>query len=530
MMYRILVTDDLGSGGLEELEAATDTAFDVRTDLSKDQLLELIPGFDALIIRSSTTVDQEVLAAAGRLRVIGRAGAGVDNIDVPSATRQGVVVTNTPHSSTVATAEQAIALMLAASRHLPAAHASVGAGQWERSRFAGIELSGKTLGVVGFGRVGRQVASRAAAFGMSVVATDPFVSETIGRELGVPLVDLDELLGAADFLSLHTSLTDETESLINAEAIELMKPGITIVNVARGRLIDEAALAEALVSGKVRMAAIDVFRQEPPGVDNPLLGLESVIHTPHLGGSTHEAQADIAEQVVKQVLDVLRGTGFRNSINLPFHSGPDAAGTLAHVQLAERMGILQYVMAGAPPRRVEVEVRGDGADQLVKPVATGVLKGLLQSFLPESVNYVNAPVLADEHGIEMAQMRGLGTSDYPNLVSCRVVWEGGERVMSAVLFAGQDPRIVQVSDYHLDAKPEGTVLLMLNDDVPGVIGEVGTLLGRHDVNIAEWRLGRDRVGGKALSFINLDSDPPPEVLAALREISHVLKAESVRLS
>ncbi len=528
-MYRILVADNIGAAGLEELEAASDVAFDVTTGLSKRELLEVVPGYDALIVRSSTTVDQDVLAAAAKLRVIGRAGAGVDNIDVQAATRRGVVVTNTPHSSTVATAEQAIALMLAASRHIPAAHASVSAGRWERSRFAGIELFGKTLGLIGFGRVGRQVASRAAAFGMTVLATDPFVSEAIGRELGVQLVDLDELLGAADFLSLHAALSDETENLINAETIELMKPGVTIVNAARGGLIDEVALAEALAAGRVRMAAIDVFRREPPEADNPLVGHESVIHTPHLGGSTLEAQADIAEQVVKQVLDALRGTDFRNSINLPFHSGSDAAGTLAHMQLAEKMGILQYVMAGAPPRRVEVEVRGDGADELLKPVATGVLKGLLQSFLPESVNYVNAPVLADEYGIEVAQMRGLGTVDYPNLISCRVFWDEGKRVMSAVLFAGQDPRIVQVSDYHLDAKPEGTVLLMLNDDVPGVIGEVGTLLGHHQVNIAEWRLGRDSVGGKALSFINLDSDPSAEVLAALREISHVIKAETVHL-
>jgi D-3-phosphoglycerate dehydrogenase len=522
--YRILVADKLGQLGVERLQAAPDASADVKTGMSREELLAVIGEYDALIVRSATTVDAEVLVAATSLRVVGRAGIGVDNIDVRAATARGVLVTNTPQASTVSTAEHAMALMLAASRNLVAAHQSVKAGKWKGGQRSGIQLQGKTLGLVGFGRVGRLVAARARAFGMEVLATDPYVSDAVAQEAGVTLVDLDDLFAAADYVSLHTPNSPETRQMINAATIAKMKDGVVIINAARGALIDETALSAALATGKVRAAAVDVYSKEPVAADNPLLDADNIVLTPHLGASTREAEGDVAVQIVDQVLDALRGVDFRNAINLPFAPGQDLGETLPYVALAEKLGALQFAMALGPVRRVEVEVRGEHADQLVRPVAAGLLKGLLDGFLAARVTYVSAPVLAEEHGITIAQSSGMSRLDYPNLISCRVHWDGGQRLVSGVLFAGGQPRVVQVDDYQMDTKPEGVVLLMINTDVPGVIGQVGTLLGTCGVNIAEWRLGRNEAGTEAMSFVNLDTRPSDEVLEAIRKVSAVRKA------
>jgi D-3-phosphoglycerate dehydrogenase len=528
-MFRILVSDDIGSHGIDILQAAGDAVCDVKTGLSPDELLRVLGEYDALIVRSATKVTEAVLEAASNLKIIGRAGMGVDNIDVTAATQRGVIVMNTPSANSVATAEQTMALMLATTRHTAAAHQTVAEGRWEREKYAGNELSGKTLGIVGFGRIGRLVAARAQAFDMEVIAFDPYVSEEVAQDTGVTLVNLDDLYAKSDYITLHVPSSPNTDNMISADAIRRMKDGVVIVNAARGTLIEETDLADALASGKVRAAGIDVYRTEPPAANHPLIGLPNVVHTPHLGASTAEAQRDVSAQIAGQVLDALRGTDIRNPVNLPFEAGRDFATAMPYMALADKLGVLQFHMAASPIRRVELEVKGDVAERLTRPIAAALLAGLLRNHLAGDVNYVNAPVLAEEHGITVSQAKGVASADYTNLVSCRVHWDDGNRIMAGVLFGGSEPRLVQVSNYHLDVDPSGLLLIMLNKDVPGVIGMVGTTLGRFGVNIGEWRLGRNEPGTEALSFINLDAEPPDEALEALRSEAAIVKLLLLRL-
>ena len=526
-MFRILVSDKLGQAGLERLQQHEEVEFEHRPGMSRAELLSVISEFDALLVRSGTQVDADVLQAGTSLRVVGRAGMGVDNIDIKAATNRGVIVMNTPGANSIATAEHTITLILAACRQTAQAHQTVADGHWERSRFSGIQLYRRVLGLIGFGRIARHVARRAKSFDMEVIAYDPYVSEEIGQKAGVTLVELDELFAAADIISLHTSLTPETEQIIGGENLSKTKPGVVIVNPSRGKLVDEAALASALQSGHVRAAAVDVYSNEPP-LDNPLIGLPNVLHTPHLGASTEEAQRDVAVQIVDQVVDALNNRDFRNSVNMPFSAGPEFSAVLPYMQLGEKMGILQFHMADAPVRRLEIEIKGDSVSEFARPIATGVLKGLMDDLVAEPVNYINAPVLAEERGIQISQAKGLGTTDYANAIICRAIWDGGERKIIGVVF-GDQPRIVQVSDYRLDVDPSGTLLVMLNRDVPGVIGQVGTILGAYGVNIGEWRLGRTEVGGDALSFINIDSEVSPEVFSALKNVAAIKKLRLIHL-
>lgn len=528
-MFRILVADKLGEAGIARLEQEPDVVVEVKSGLSKPRLIETIRDFDALVIRSGTRVDAEILDAAEKLKVVGRAGIGVDNVDVKAATNKGVIVMNTPQANIIATAEHTMAMMLAVSRHTAQAHHAVEQGEWPRSKYMGYQLSDKTLGIVGLGQIGRLVAQRAKAFDMHVIAYDPYVSAEIGREMEIPLLELDEVLNQSDYITLHTSMSDETENLINTEAIERMKRSAVLINAARGKLVDESALAKALGEGRIRAAALDVFRQEPPAKDNPLLRLPNVLHTPHLSASTREGQRDVAVQIVEQVLDALHDKDFRNSVNMPFIPGVDFRKTMPYLNLAEKIGQLHFHMAASPIRRVEIELQGEAISELLRPIAAGLLKGILQCFHKDSVNYVNAPVLAEQHGISVAQSKGIGAALYANLVSCRVQWEGGNRTISGALFGGIHPRIVQVSKYHMDVDPSGIVLVMLNKDVPGAVGKIGSILGNHRINIGEWRLGRAEKGGDALSFVNLDSYPSSEVIEELRNVEAVIKAEVLTL-
>jgi D-3-phosphoglycerate dehydrogenase len=435
---------------------------------------------------------------------------------------------NTPGANSIATAEQAMALMLAASRHTAVSHASLLAGEWRRGDFVGTELADKTLGIIGFGRIGRLVAERALAFGMDILAYDPYVSEAVGRELGVTLVDLEDLLAQSDYITLHTAVTPETIRLINAETISQMKDGTILINAARGKLIDEPALAKALTEGKIRAAALDVFSSEPP-VDNPLIGLPNVLHTPHLGASTIEAQRNVAIQIVDQVVEALRQKEFRNAINMPFQTDISFKSIEPYMALAEKIGSLHAGLAESPVKTVEVEVQGEAVDSLVRAIASGLLIGLLRKEHKGTLNYINAPIIADMNKIKISQTSGKSPVHYPNLISCRVTGDDWERLVAGVLFGGSQPRIVRLNDYDLDARPEGTILLMLNKDVPGVIGQIGTILAAYEVNIGEWRMGRDKPGGQALSFINLDSDPPAPALEALDKISAVTQAKLIKL-
>jgi D-3-phosphoglycerate dehydrogenase len=528
-MYRILISDKLGAAGLEFLDHVDDVEYDLKTNMSKGELLDVIPDYEALIVRSGTKVDAEVLDAASKLKIVGRAGMGVDNIDVKAATMRGIIVMNTPAANSIATAEQTFALMLAVSRHTVEAHHSLASGEWKRSQFVGFELHGKVLGIIGFGKIGRLVARRAQAFGMEVLACDPYVSEEVGREMGVSLLDMDDLLAQSDYVTLHAALLPETEKMITEAAISQMRDTAVIINVARGKLIDEQALADALQQGKIRAAAIDVYSSEPPATDNPLLRLPNVLHTPHLGASTVEAQRTVATEIADQVVNALRGSDFRNAINMPFPAGPDFATILPYMTLAEKLGSLHATLADGSIRRVEIEVHGDAVTGLVRAIAAALLKGMIAGVYPEPINYVNAPILASKAGISLSQTRGTSPIDYPNLISSRVHWDGGENLLAGMLFGGREPRVVRVNNYTLDAKPEGILLILQNEDVPGVIGQIGTILAAYKINIGEWRMGRDQPGGEALSFISLDSEPSEPVLGALEKIAAVTHVELVRL-
>lgn len=528
-MYRILVSDKLGAAALDKLNEYADVDVDVKIGLSKEQLLEIIPHYDGLIVRSGTQVTADVLAAGKKLRVVGRAGVGVDNIDIKAASIYGVVVMNTPGANSMATAELTLALMLAASRNVPQAHVSLKAGEWRRGDFVGTQLYRKTLGIIGFGRVGKLVAERAKAFGMDILVYDPAIMEETARDLGVLLVELDDLLGSSDYVTLHAALVPATTKLINADTIAHMKTGGILINAARGKLVDEDALADALKSGKLAAAAIDVYGSEPPAADNPLIGMPNVVHLPHLGASTREAERDVGIQIVSQVVAALRGTDFSYAVNMPFELEGDFASIKPYLELAETLGRLHAGLADQPIQRIEIEAHGDIVGGLVRAIGAGMLKGVIGSNSEVPVNYINAPTLANERGIATTQTVGLNDLDYPNLVACRAIWQGGRRSLAGVLFGGSEPRIVQIDEYRLEARPEGIVLVMQNQDVPGVIGQVGTLLANHGVNIGEWRLGRIHPGGEALSFINLDSEPSAETLRDLGLIKAVTQVKVVRL-
>lgn len=534
-MYKILVSDKLGQAGLDVLAAAEDATHDLKTGLSKEELIAILPEYDGWIVRSGTSPDADMIAAATKLKAIGRAGIGVDNIDIKAATANGVIVMNTPGANSMATAEQTMALMLGASRHTGVAHHSLANGEWNRSQYVGRELYEKTLGVIGFGKIGRLVAQRAQAFGMDVIASDPFVSEDDAKNLNVTLVDLEDLLAQADYVTLHTAVTPETANMINADNIAKMKDGAILVNVARGKLVDEAALAAALDSGKLYAAGIDVFQTEPPAADNPLVGHARVVHTPHLGASSVEAQRNVGIQIAEQVLDAIREKDVRNAVNLPFRSGPNFAAAKPFLELAVKLGQLQYhistdnVEGSGDINRLEIEVAGESLTPLIRPIAASILEGMLQLRVADDVNYINAPIIADNLGIKVAQKKGLCSAEYPTYIACKVYWDGGDHTIAGIVLAGKYPRIVQFNSYFVEGNPEGIILLMRNKDVPGVIGQIGTILSAYNVNIGEWRLGRVQPGGEALSFINLDSEPSSQAIDTIKHLPAVTKAKLVIL-
>ena len=529
-MFNILIPDDLSEAGLEVLRRDPDVHVVVVKKMPRADLLDRIAAYHALIVRSDTKVDAEVIARGDKLRVIGRAGIGVDTIDVDAATHRGIIVMNTPQANTTATCEHTMAMMLALARNIPQADASLRRGEWTRSKFMGVQLHGKTLGIIGLGRVGTQVARRAQGFGMEVIAYDPYVSEEAARANKVLLVSLDELLAQSDFVTLHSSLTPGTRGLLDAANIAKMKTGARVINVARGALVDMQALYEALVSGKLAGAALDVFEEEPPPPDLPLFKLPNVVVTPHLGASTAEAQRDVSIQIAEQVLDALHERDVRNAVNFP-PIDPSAWPIIRpYLTLAEKLGRLQACLMEGRLTRVEVEYRGADVAPHVKPLTVALLRGLLEPILGgEKVNYVNAPVIADERGIVVTQALNLTGSDYTNLVSCRITTDHSEHTVAGTLFDGNQPRIVQLDHFRIDAVPEGLVLVISSRDVPGVIGRVGTILGANYVNIAEYRLGRTRPGDRALSFINLDNPVPDYALKALRDLPEVFWAKQISL-
>lgn len=522
--YTVLIPDDLSAAGLGLLRADPSITINLAKKLPRADLLAQIGEYDALIVRSETKVDEAVIAAGTKLRVIGRAGIGVDTIDVDAATRRGIIVMNTPQANTTATCEHTLAMMLALARYIPQGDASVRRLEWTRSKFNGVQLQGKVLGVVGFGRIGTQVARRAQSFGMEIVAYDPFVSEEVARANKVKLLSLDDLLAVSDFVTLHASLIPGSKGVLSREAIAKMKKGARVINVARGALIDMEALQEALVSGQIAGAAIDVFEEEPPG-DHPLFKLPNVVVTPHLGASTVEAQRDVSIQMAEQILDALHERDVRNAVNFP-PIDPAALPTLRpYLSLAEKLGGLQANLMNGPIRNVEIELRGDEITPHGKPITVALLRGLLAAQLGrDSVNFVNAPFIAQERNIVVTQSQDLGHSEYTNLIVCRVSNDNQKdsHTVAGVLFAGSQPRIVQMDSFRIDAVPDGNILIVSSKDMPGVIGRLGTILGANYVNIAEFRLGRTAPGDRALNFINLDGEVPDYAMKAIKDLPEVV--------
>jgi D-3-phosphoglycerate dehydrogenase len=523
---RILVSDSLSKQGVEILEKAGFTV-DVKTKLPKEDLLREIKHYDGLIVRSGTKVTAEVIAAADRLKVIGRAGSGLDNVDTQAASRRGVVVMNTPGGNTVSTAEHTMAMIFAMTRRVPQATASTKGGRWEKEKFMGVELYNKTLGIVGIGQIGGYLAKLAQGLAMNVVAYDPYLAEERARKMGVELVDLPELYRRADIVSVHTPLTAETRSLINAAVIAQMKPGVMIVNCARGGIIHEGDLYEALKTKRVAAAAFDVFEEEPVKPDHPLLTLDNFICTPHIGASTGEAQENVAIAIAEQIVDYFTKGIARGAVNIP-SVPPELLPRLhPYLILVEKLGLLQAQLIEGGVERVMVEYNGEVAGLSAQPLTIAVLKGLLTPILENAVNYVNAPVVAKERGIEVKEVKSSDAGDFTSVIRVRV--EAGKKThrVAGTLFSQKDPRVIEIDNFQVEVVPEGHMMLILNEDRPGVIGTVGQVLGDHQINIARMQCSREERGGSALLIIGLDAPLPPGVLETIRQSKHIL---SVRLA
>jgi len=515
-MSRILVTEEIAEGGLDRLRAA---GHDVDVQLDLSELFDHVRGAHALIIRSATQVSAELLEVASDLIVVGRAGIGLDNVDVEAATRRGVMVVNAPQSNIISAAEHTMALLLAQARNVPQAHAALKAGRWERSRWEGVELADKTLGIVGLGRIGKLVADRAKAFGMRLVAYDPFVSADRARTMGVDLLALDQVVAEADFITIHLPKTKETTGIIGRDLLLKAKPTLRVINVARGGIVDEQALAEAIREGVIAGAALDVFAKEPL-TESPLFGLDSVVVTPHLGASTREAQDKAGDTIADMVQLALAGEFVPFAVNI---NAAEANETLRpFLPLAERLGRLFASLVGRSPQSLEICAEGDLAGYDTRIVTLAALKGFFSAHIDEPVTYVNAPQLAKDSGVDVREVNCATSPDYVNLITLR----GGGHAMSGTLTGrGSEQRIVAIDDHSFDVPPADYMLMVKNDDRPGVIGVVGTLLGNAGVNIADMDVGRALAPGTAVMLIAPTAEVPADVVSALREAPGILSVD-----
>jgi D-3-phosphoglycerate dehydrogenase len=526
-MPKVLISDKLSPAAVE-IFRNRGIAVDVKPGLSPAELRAAIAPYDGLAIRSATKVTRELLDAATNLKVVGRAGIGVDNVDVKSATARGVVVMNTPYGNAITTAEHAIAMMFALARQIPEASASTKAGKWEKNRFMGVELFGKTLGVIGCGNIGSIVADRALGLKMRVIAYDPFLTEQRAVDIGVEKVELGELFRRADIVTLHTPLTEATRNIVSREAIARMKPGVRIVNCARGGLVDEAALAEALRTGHVAGAALDVFETEPAKL-NPLFGMENVVCTPHLGASTAEAQENVALQVAEQISDFLLNGAVANAINMPSVSAEDAPRLRPYMELCRLLGSFAGQLTQAREgnlQRVTIEFEGHAAELNHKPLTAAALAGVLGPML-EGVNMVSAPVAAREHGIDVAETVHDRPSEYQTLVRVSVTTERGTRAVAGTLFAGSRPRLVEIKGIPVEADFGHHMLYVTNQDKPGFIGKFGAVLADAGINIATFHLGRAAPGGDAICLVSVDERVPESVLREVRALPLVVQAATL---
>lgn len=527
-MYKVLVSDPISDYGLQQLTSAADVEVTKITGLSEDELISIIGSYDALLVRSQTKVTPRILKAAARLKVIGRAGVGVDNIDLDAATIRGIVVVNAPDGNTVTTCEHTFAMMMALARHIPQAYSTTVAGAWDRKSFLGVELRGKILGVLGLGRIGVEVARRAAAFGMTIVGYDPFLPAEKADELGIKLMKIDEIMRTADFITVHTPLTSDTHHMIAKSQFSIMKRGMRVINCARGGIIDEAALLEALDDGIVAGAAFDVFEKEPPEPSHPFLTHPNIIVTPHLGASTIEAQENVAVAVSKQVLHCLRNEPFQHAVNIPAIPPRLRNKLQPYFALCEQLGKSLAQMTDGAVREVSIECAGGLADSDISPLVPYALQGILSHHLgPEYVNIVNALYRAKERGIQVKTYTSYMTQGMSEEITIRLKTTLEERWVTGTVLTGVGGRLIRIGPYPVELKAEGYILLISQLDQPGIIGRVGMLLGESGVNIATMQVGRTEIGGSAVMILKVDKRVPEQVIDALCALPAIKRVREI---
>jgi len=527
-VYRVLVADNLSPRGIEILKREKSIKCYVWENFSLGELRASIGEYDGIIVRSKTELTADIINAAERLRVIGRAGIGVDNIDIEAATRRGIVVMNTPRENAVAAAEHTIAMMLAICRNIPQANASTKSGKWERGKFMGVELFGKALGIIGIGNIGSLVAERAQGLKMNIIAYDPYIPEDAATLKGIPLVPLDDLLSQSDFITIHTPLTEETRNLLDEKALESVKTGVMIINCARGGIVKEEALLNALKSGKVGGASLDVFENEP-AMDNPLFKLDNVICTPHIGASTKEAQENVALAIADQVVDFFVNKRIRNAVNIPIVN-PDVLPVVKpYLSLGEKLGSFLTQISDVVIEELSIEYKGTVVEYNVSPITVSILRGLLTPYLGEVVNFVNASIIAKERGIRVRESKSNTAEDFASMVTIMAMGRGERNYIAGALFGTKDFRIVQINDFRIEAVPEGNMLLIRNYDRPGVIGNIGTTLGKRNINIATMQFSRDRSRGVAISLLHLDSTISKEVMEKLSQLPNIISVKYIEL-
>jgi len=525
---KVLISDKLPPVAVETLSSYPDIEADNKPGLAPEELKSIIGAYEGIIIRSGTKLTADVLELADKLKVIARAGVGVDNVDVKAASRKGIIVMNTPGGNTISTAELTFAMILALSRNIPGACASIKGGEWDRKSFVGSQVSGKVIGVIGLGRIGLEVAKRAMAFEMKVIGYDPYIAPKKAARLGIELSGLESVWERADYITVHTPITDKTRGLINAEAIAKMKDGVRIINCARGGIVDEDALADAIEAGKVAGAAVDVYPEEPP-TNRRLIDLPQVVATPHIGASTKEAQINVATDAARQLGDALSGKGVQFALNLPAVDAREVKVLEPYSNLAEKLGSLVRQLGKGQVKSVHVRYTGELAQMNVTPATRSLTAGLLKPVLEENVNLVNAPVLAEERGISITESRSSESGDFTTTIKVQMNTDQGTVSVEGTLFGKSDPRIVNINGYHVEVIPRGDMLVIMNKDRPGLIGDIGRVMGTGGVNISSMTFGRKEAGGDAMTVLNLDAKPADSLLDDVREVKDVKAVLAIQL-
>jgi len=527
-MFKILVSDSLSTEGLTILKSSKDFIVDVKTGLKPAELKSIIAEYDALLVRSATKVTAEIIEAGTKLKIIGRAGVGLDNVDLKVATAKGIIVMNTPAGNTISTAEHTMSLILSLSRSIPQADQSMKKNEWRRKDFMGVELYNKTIGIVGLGRIGMEVAKRCLSFGMRVKAYDPFLSKEVADQNGVELVKLEEIYRQADYITVHVPLTEETTGMISDKQFEMMKPGVRVINCARGGIIDEAALVRALASKKIAGAALDVYVEEPPK-DSKLTQFSNVVLTPHLGASTEEAQVNVAIEIAHQVNDALLGKGIRNAANYP-SVDPETYHVLQpYINLCEKLGNFTSQISQGALNEVNITYSGDISKHDTAPLTMALMKGLLSPVLQDTVNFINSLSLAKERGIRVTESKSMQSEEFVTLVSLEIKTHKETHRIAGTLFTKTEPRIVKIDEFYVEAIPMGCMLILQNWDKPGLIGSLGMVMGEYNINIAAMSFGREKQGGRALTVLNVDSCVTGEVLEKVKALPHILSVKAVQL-